>query len=754
MKVQGSTREEFTPRSRWLQFVIGTASGALVLTAVPAVLVAAVGWPVPRGLTPHASSARLALDLVAIAAWATWAVCCVQLARAVAARIRLGDLTIDLTSPLTDRLAARMAAAILVAGSALTINAQGAGAVQYGSRRTLASGIAQAQRNGKTQVSTLGIDTASATLEPYGSAAAGAGVLVLAVLARRLRKRRQLCALGRPQRPLGSESPGFESTEANGPRFDTAALFGRFEDRGIVSEVEYALRQLPAKEGEQPGVCFLCVGPDGISALWRSPAPSLRPPWTCDVGGTWRLTPNGTELEMDSPIPAFPIVLPIGENDRGIWLTALQAGSCVSVLGPSAQPLVNTMRLVVEGWDWSEHVLVTDDPRVAEDLTHSTSADEHSSILFIGDPSRLNPLTLEKVFVVTTTATDAAQLTLLADRWGVTVHPFGLSLCPNILEADQTRDFEALLSTDASSEPLPTHAESIVQTAFADTSLPKVSRVTVRLLTPMPRIDGLAEELPPKRARRAIELVAYLALHRPHPVTTDRLRTRVLGSADLDAAAKTLFNTAAAARRALGIDSGGVPFLPVAGRSGQYRLSDDIAIDVLQVEQLVRRAGREADTVVRLDTLRRALSLVESEPMAAVSGGYAWWQTEGHAGRVSGLIVDAACHLADLATSSGNPSLASWAISQARLVEPYSEALSRAAMRAAAGAGDGDRLRREWHECCRQVDELDPGGMPSVETEMLYGKLVRRSAMQGVQASFPAIDPAPRSTVPSAPAAL
>ena len=92
--------------------------------------------------------------------------------------------------------------------------------------------------------------------------------------------------------------------------------------------------------------------------------------------------------------------------------------------------------------------------------------------------------------------------------------------------------------------------------------LPRAGPVDVRLLTMTPRLDGLREDLPPNRARRAVELVAYLALHQPDVITGDRLRTRVLGSSDADAASKTLFNTAYAARRAMGADEHGDPLFP------------------------------------------------------------------------------------------------------------------------------------------------------------------------------------------------
>ena len=104
----------------------------------------------------------------------------------------------------------------------------------------------------------------------------------------------------------------------------------------------------------------------------------------------------------------------------------------------------------------------------------------------------------------------------------------------------------------------------------------------------------------------------------------------------------------------------------------------------------------------------------------------AWWEAEGHGGRIAAVLVDAACSLASLAADAGLFDLARWGLEQARLVEPYSEALSRSAMELAAAEGDADRLRLEWRECQRRVDALDPGSSPSARTESLYGELSRR----------------------------
>jgi DNA-binding SARP family transcriptional activator len=250
--------------------------------------------------------------------------------------------------------------------------------------------------------------------------------------------------------------------------------------------------------------------------------------------------------------------------------------------------------------------------------------------------------------------------------------------------------------------------------------------VDVRLLTMTPRLDGLREPLPPNRARRAVELVAYLALHAPDVVTSDRLRTRVLGSTDADAASKTLFNVAHAARKALGADEEGTSLFPAGTRAGMYQLSPEVTVDVQRAIAFVAAAKTLDDRDLAIAHYRAALGLVEGEPLANALSGYAWWETEGHGGRIAAVLVSAACSMATLAIEAGLFELAHWGLEQARLVEPYSEALSRAAMEVAAAEGDADRLRLEWRECQRRVDALDPGSSPSPRTEELFGTLSRR----------------------------
>jgi len=254
-----------------------------------------------------------------------------------------------------------------------------------------------------------------------------------------------------------------------------------------------------------------------------------------------------------------------------------------------------------------------------------------------------------------------------------------------------------------------------------------------------------------------------LALHDGDEVTSDRLRTRVLGSSDADAASKTLFNIATAARRAMGVDDEGAALFPAGSRTGHYRVSAAASVDVHRAATLAAEAGATDSPQMAMGLLRAALSLVEGEPMANALSGYAWWEAEGHGARIAAVLVNAASDLAALAVQEGLFELAQWGLDRARLVDHYSEAISRAAMQVAAAAGDTDRLRREWRECQRRIDELDPGSSPSPRTEQLYGELAQRVLVgddtadtgdTAAQANFAAMEAAPRNTRPSAPAAL
>lgn len=571
-------------------------------------------------------------------------------------------------------------------------------------------------------------------------AALGVGVLVAAALARRARKARHVASLARRE--------GQPLAVASELAADTAALLVPFDDMPVLDWVEVANRHLTGALAEAgrtidaPAAQLVRAGPDGVEVRLREPVGWAPGRWVLRDGQVWHLSsaldPEVVAGEARGHEPWLPALVPVGENDDGTWLIPVEPGSCLPVIGAQAHPLVSAMRAVVESWAWSEQVVVTDDPAIADHesalVDQSTRSLHRPRVVFVGDPGLLPTGTRARCGVVTTLPVEATDLTVVVDARAASLHPLGVTVRPHLL--DHARDLAVadLVRTpepevDAGSTPyLPArpHAPSTPRTPHRPHEPLAPGPVEIRMLTAVPRIDGLSAELPPKLARRATELAAYLALHYPDPVTSDRLRTRVLGSADADAAAKTLFNIVGAGRRAMGRDASGELFLPPATKSGHYRMSPLVTVDAARVAALVAAADAALDPRESMALLRAAVGLVESEPLAGALTGYGWWCAEGHERRIAATLVDGACRLARLAARSGHLDLARWGLEQARLVEPYSEALSRVAMQVAAEAGDPDRLRREWAECQGRVDELDPGSLPSEATERLYVELRRR----------------------------
>ncbi len=652
--------------------------------------------------------------------------------------------------------------------------------------------------------------------------AAGISALVAGLLARRARQLRRLRAFLREEGEASSDPSELEADVGalvapfdRIPLVDMVEVAARHLGDALATRDPSpgAVRWLRAgRDGVQ--VRFSEPVPEEVCGWRRTGHDTWLLPATVDVAALQRALVRGD--------PWCPTLLPLGDDDRGTWLLPVHQGTSVAVVGPRAEDLVLAMCAAATTWSWHEDLVVTSDVRVVTEVLNravrpsagAQTAGPH--VLFVGDPEALSAAARQHCAVLTTRPA-GADVTVLVDDLAASAHPLGLTVRPPLLDASravavealtdpgedraraarQTRDPEHPLpragspddpEAQSASRPLVHHrvAPAVLRIAepatcpgtgpaaqpdlFSSAGAPARSddrppseapargRAEVRLLATVPGIVGLQAELPAKRARRALELIAYLAMHTPDPVTGDRLRTRVLGSSEADAAAKTLFNTVGAARRALGAAPDGVPLLPPASHSGHYRLSPLVTVDARRACTLVRAGLASHDPIASVDRLREALELVNGEPLGGVLTGYAWWQAEGHERHVADALVDGACALVRAALGSADLDLARWALAQARKVEPYSESLTRAAMRVAAAAGDARRLHAEWQECRRQMDELDPGGAPSNRTERLYALLRAQLAGDGptvsVQASFAAMDAAPLRSVPSAPSTV
>ena len=204
-----------------------------------------------------------------------------------------------------------------------------------------------------------------------------------------------------------------------------------------------------------------------------------------------------------------------------------------------------------------------------------------------------------------------------------------------------------------------------------------VRRVRVELLRAYPQVQGLSEDFVPTLRRRCLEMVAYLAMHPGEPVTGDRLRSRVLVHADVDASKTTLSNTASAVRRALGLDSRGHLLEPVS--SGLYQVRG-VEIDVVDFHRLVALA-RQSSAEDAMDLYVRALRIVHGEPLASVLKGFEWFIFEGHRAQLmrDGEWVALALH--DAALDQGDSETAFWALRQGLLLDPDSDELLDALQR-------------------------------------------------------------------------
>ncbi|MDH2903997.1 MAG: hypothetical protein PXZ08_08625 [Actinomycetota bacterium] len=202
-------------------------------------------------------------------------------------------------------------------------------------------------------------------------------------------------------------------------------------------------------------------------------------------------------------------------------------------------------------------------------------------------------------------------------------------------------------------------------------------RVRVELLRAYPQVQGLAEDFTPTLRRRCVEMVAYLAMHSGEPVTGDRLRTRVLVHANVDASKTTLTNTASSVRRSLGRDANGYLLEPVS--SGLYH-QRGVEFDVADFHRLVARSRRSTSDEA-FDLYVSALGLVHGEPLASVLKGFEWFTFEGHRAQLQrdGEWVALALH--DAALERNDVETAFWALRQGLLLDPESDELAHALQR-------------------------------------------------------------------------
>ncbi len=228
--------------------------------------------------------------------------------------------------------------------------------------------------------------------------------------------------------------------------------------------------------------------------------------------------------------------------------------------------------------------------------------------------------------------------------------------------------------------------------------------VRVELLRVDPKITGMVEPFTNSLRRRCVEMVAYLALHRGEPVTGERLRTRVLNYAHVDASTRTLANTASAVRRSLGADERGSRLHAVSS-SGLYT-THGVTSDVEEFHDLVNRA-RAVAVHDAAPLARQALTLVQGEPLASALRGFEWFLVEGSFAQLQRDGEWAALLVHHQAMIDEQYDLAFWSLRQGLLIDPYSDALTEALSRVPRSRQfGGDRASRAQHETIGASDAV------------------------------------------------
>jgi DNA-binding SARP family transcriptional activator len=319
-----------------------------------------------------------------------------------------------------------------------------------------------------------------------------------------------------------------------------------------------------------------------------------------------------------------------------------------------------------------------------------------------------------------------AGCVLAAGERSWTLEPFGIALTPVGVGADDVAAVRELLDRSmppprsdiqvTSSETRQCHERpSAAPEPFAEPPM----ALMVRLLGPLRVEDTSGHEVSVEKGK-ALELVAWLALHREHP-SRSSARSALW---DIEVRDATFANVVSEARRALARSVS-----PPDGEEWIARtLTDLLPLHPLVVTDadLVRARMAHARRQVPADaveTLRPALALVRDVPLVGCDA--TWADAEGHTTDLTMLASVLAQELAERCLDIGDVDGALSATAVGLRVLPGHEALVGLRMRARAAAGDLAGVRVEW-EAYERVVAADPwaGGTPAAELVTLRRDLL------------------------------
>ena len=590
----------------------------------------------------------------------------------------------------------------------------------------------------------------SAHLDLPELAALGIGALACAALTRRARRTRLLRQVTHEEGdPGASPSPRLPSTPTSG--------WGAAPGLPALRAFEAANYGVAAGSGGSVGGRRADTG----GLRWRGRGRLLAMPNRDDRHRTVSsslptvrsgMRGHGAFSSLRAGHPLLPIVLPVGEDETRDLAGPRRTGMHAPPLGRGCARLVASgssgPRSVVVGRHGPGHRGgARRHRRTAACATRLRDPGADSvHVLYFGDPAELPDAVAQRVSIVTLAHGPASDVAVFVDQRAASIHPLGRTVRPHLMDGPTSRLIREIVE--------PPHPLAIVNhragaltgdrsptgralapphTTYGGPRYRRPTRrrhpvpdpvsIDVKLLTTTPRLDGLPRCIagqPGPTGSRARRIPG------PAPPRPGHQRSAAHPGAGLFGRRRRVQDPVQHRhRRPAGHghqrDSDSRSFRPAAvpATTGSPRTSPSTSTG--RPSGWIGRATEDPDRPS--PSSARSAGLIEGEPLANALSGFTWWDAEGHGARSPPRWSTPPARWPHWPSAAGCFDLAMWGLEQARLVDPYSEALSRAAMQVAAAAGDADRLRREWRECQRRVDELDPGSTPSARTERLYGEL-------------------------------
>lgn len=238
------------------------------------------------------------------------------------------------------------------------------------------------------------------------------------------------------------------------------------------------------------------------------------------------------------------------------------------------------------------------------------------------------------------------------DEFGLLLEAIDLRLEPHGLSGVAVAAVAELATIAKDTQGVQREMSSVTQSADLEISAPSFkplsTEVEVRVIGTVD-VQGAAQ---PFTSRRALDLVAYLAFH-PEGADRDQLRAH-LWPPDDPPSESTLANTVSRARKALGVDDDGNPYLPRVTTKGIYRLRPEVGTDVARFEALVSAASRDDGEQGRRH-LQSALELVRGTPFTGGTGDMYRWADFGLRTQIDCMVDTAAHELAKRCLEAGDP---------------------------------------------------------------------------------------------------